>query len=460
LSSRDIINLLQQDNIDNEAWVKSLQTGLYALNPEKYTANHEYCRLNGLGKADGDKGPNTRNDLLHFFDGHPTALLEIGNDLTQYLYDHDRGGELEYIVDNNVELQDQLRGEIDCILDGRHIDELTDPEEIKAVQKNWKMLGLYEGRIDGIVGKLSRTAFKNHTPAGCQPKPSIAENTPSPTPLPPAPREIKQEYNTHACRTGKNGDFGIPLHHIKAAQDAAMNGKVYKDFTPPPGKKVVVIDLGHNSKYYNKKHKCMMTDKGAHSKYTDQSETDFADPVAINLAEKYHQQGYVVAFTRNPYETIDMHYETSLNYRARVAAGLGADVFISVHANGVDDNTASYGAVYCYDGRATANDKNFANRVAQNMDIHNKGTPATVVERNFGVLRKFRELGKSDACCLLIEPGFLTNKKDAEALKRISENPDRFNDGIVNATNDYVASLELEQKSLLAYNTNHSTNNM
>lgn len=195
---------------------------------------------------------------------------------------------------------------------------------------------------------------------------------------------------------------------------------------------MVVIDLGHGSR----------VDKGAHSKFTDQSETDFVDPVALELAEQYYRDGYFVAFTRNPEERIPLGADASLPYRARVAAGLGADIFISLHANGSTDNTASYGAVYYPSSGATENDKLFAHQLAQNMDIRGENRTAKELAGNFQVLNEFRRIGKEDACCVLIEPGFLTNRGDSAALERISKNPSNFASTLRGSTNDYVSMVD------------------
>ncbi len=454
MSIDDVLKCLQDDNVASQAWVERLQDATYNTDKQKYNQNYKYCQsCYDEGGFDGILGRNTRADIVHFLQDNPEALLDIGENLTQHLYDHGYGKALENVASSDTSLQDNLRAEIDCILDGRALSEL-DRDELKDVQTNWKLLGEYDGKIDGIIGKKSRKAFAGHTRAGCQP-----EAAPAPVDYAPLPQpsnnvyhpSLPENFNAQASRLGRNGDYGISLNHIENAQKAAAKGQTYKGFKPQAGQKVVVIDLGHNSEHYSKKSKRRLNDKGAHSKYTNQSETDFVDPVAIDLAEKYHQQGYLVAFTRNPDEKINMHYDRSLNYRARIAAGLGADIFISLHANGSRDKSASYGAVYCQSGRATQNDKNFAHSVAQNMDIHGNGTPARKLTKDLGVLRKFRQLGKNDAVCVLLEPGFLSNEKDAKALETISKNPDNFTNGIVGATVDYAANLGVNHNTSLAY---------
>ena len=153
MSIDDVLKCLQDDNVASQAWVERLQDATYNTDKQKYNQNYKYCQsCYDEGGFDGILGRNTRADIVHFLQDNPEALLDIGESLTQHLYDHGYGKALENVASSDTSLQDNLRAEIDCILDGRALSEL-DRDELKDVQTNWKLLGEYDGKIDGIIGK-------------------------------------------------------------------------------------------------------------------------------------------------------------------------------------------------------------------------------------------------------------------------------------------------------------------
>lgn len=159
MSINDIITLLNQDNVNNEDWVRSLQSKLYELNPSRYCTN-----FNHYG-ADGDLGDLTRKDIMKFLEDNPAAILDLGDNLKESLINNQCGRKLIEIASKDESVQEILKAEIDNILENKQLSDLT-TDELKTVQANWAILGEYNGKVDGIIGRRSQAAYFNHTRSG------------------------------------------------------------------------------------------------------------------------------------------------------------------------------------------------------------------------------------------------------------------------------------------------------
>lgn len=175
--------------------------------------------------------------------------------------------------------------------------------------------------------------------------------------------------------------------------------------------RTIVIDPGHGG-----------TDPGA--KGIRHWEKDLNLAVARELTAILRQRGYQVHLTRSGDTTV------SLAERAAVARRLGADVFVSIHANAADNPAVRGGETFFLTPRGTpsthsagatnagaqsgnAFDRNNA-RLAYEIqkymvaatDIPDRGTK----HANFAVLR--------DAGCpaVLVEMGFMTNPRDEQLM--------------------------------------------
>ncbi len=132
-------------------------------------------------------------------------------------------------------------------------------------------------------------------------------------------------------------------------------------------------------------------------------EKDFNLSLALLLEEELEARGHWTIMTRRRDRTV------SLPSRADFSNRLGAELFVSIHANAAETPTVEGMEVYCFPGSATGH--NTASQVLKEMmkkfpDHRNRG----VKEANYTVLR----LTKMPS--ILVETEFLTNPTQLEFL--------------------------------------------
>lgn len=132
-------------------------------------------------------------------------------------------------------------------------------------------------------------------------------------------------------------------------------------------------------------------------------EKEFNLRLSLLLEEELETRGHWTVMTRRRDRSL------SLQARANFANRLGAEFFISIHANGAETPAAEGMEVYHYPGSAAG--ENAANHVLESMiaafpDHRNRG----VKEANFAVLRL------TDMSAILVESEFLTNPTQLQFL--------------------------------------------
>lgn len=161
---------------------------------------------------------------------------------------------------------------------------------------------------------------------------------------------------------------------------------------------VIVIDPGHGGKDYG-------TCSG------ELFEKDINLDISLRLGELLKEEGIKTVFTRESDAYID------LKSRANMANEIGADLFISIHVNGMDGNdTSSRGSetLYCTTEKykdAKLNSKKLAQIVQKHM-VNKLGTRDNGIKYrpNLAVLR----LTKMPA--IIAEVGYISNPSDREKL--------------------------------------------
>ena len=132
-------------------------------------------------------------------------------------------------------------------------------------------------------------------------------------------------------------------------------------------------------------------------------ECDVVLAIATLLANQLDEQGYEVLLTRTGDIATD-----KLAFRAELANANGADVFISIHANSVDNPSAHGTEVYYYPGSVQG--KLLAAclqaRLVAELGTMNRG----VKEANFQVLRE------TDCPAALVEVAFISNEAERSLL--------------------------------------------
>ena len=132
-------------------------------------------------------------------------------------------------------------------------------------------------------------------------------------------------------------------------------------------------------------------------------EKDFNLRLALLLEEELEGRDHWTIMTRRRDRSV------SLPARADFANRLGAELFVSIHANAAETPTVEGMEVYCFPGSASG--QNAATRVLNQMitmfpDHRNRG----VKEANFTVLRL------TEMTSILIESEFLTHPDQLEFL--------------------------------------------
>ncbi|MBD2360007.1 N-acetylmuramoyl-L-alanine amidase [Anabaena minutissima FACHB-250] len=158
----------------------------------------------------------------------------------------------------------------------------------------------------------------------------------------------------------------------------------------PRGKVVVLIDPGHGGK-----------DPGAIG-IGGLREKDVILPISQRIAQVLQQNGVQVVMTRNSDNFV------SLPGRVQMAERVGADVFVSIHANAIGGGRTDVNGLetYYYDsglGLARA----VHNSIRQGVNVRDRG----VRRARFFVLRK------SSMPSILVETGFLTGREDSAKLR-------------------------------------------
>lgn len=178
----------------------------------------------------------------------------------------------------------------------------------------------------------------------------------------------------------------------------------------PKGKILVVIDPGHGGK-----------DSGAPG-LGGLLEKDVVLPISTKLARILEQNGVQVVLTR------DADFFVELQGRVDIAKRVNATVFVSIHANSVDNRPDVNGLeVYYYDsGYGLA--ETVRQTILQNIStLNNRGTR----KARFYVLRK------NSMPAILVETGYMTGREDNPRLGS-SDYQSRMAEGIARGVLNYL----------------------
>ena len=224
-------------------------------------------------------------------------------------------------------------------------------DDVKAVQNKLNSLGYNCGTADGYYGNATRSAVISFQSA----KGLTADGEVGPA-----------TWNALFNSYSSSGSGTLPGGSIK-----------------------VFIDAGHGRK-----------DSGASG--NGLKEKDIVLSIATKLGSLLNGSGISIKYSR----TNDTYL--SLEERARLANALGADLFVSIHANSA---TSSVRGTECYT-HPTANtatktlSRNVSRAISSKFGISNRGHK----EANFAVLRL------SNMPAILVETAFISNSSDANLL--------------------------------------------
>lgn len=181
---------------------------------------------------------------------------------------------------------------------------------------------------------------------------------------------------------------------------------------------IIVVDAGHGG-----------SDPGTIG-FSGSYEKDVNLKIARKLKEKLNLNGYKVILTRDSDEYVDNLL------RAKLANKKRARVFISIHANAMENNNSTNGVQVLYypDRESTIGDLNNNEFAGIIMDSLLKGTNAIdkgIIEREELIV-----LNQTKMPAIIVEAGFLSNANE-EKLLLTDEYQNRIVDSIAEGVEIY-----------------------
>jgi len=181
------------------------------------------------------------------------------------------------------------------------------------------------------------------------------------------------------------------------------------------GRGVIVIDPGHGGR-----------DVGAIGNGIYEKNIVLA--ISLKLGQALQQMGYVVVYTR----TDDI--EVELAPRVTLASQVKADVFVSIHANSLENRASQVSGIETYYAPGSASGGQLATAV------HNQiigGTGA--IDRGVRTAR-FHVVVKTSMPSILVETGFVTNSRESADLNN-SAYQERMGAAIARGIDQFVRSF-------------------
>ena len=178
--------------------------------------------------------------------------------------------------------------------------------------------------------------------------------------------------------------------------------------------KLIVLDPGHNHG----------GDDGAYSTHNGvrYSERDINMDIAMKTKAALEAKGYRVVLTRTPFDIEYLSVNDSLTKRVELANSLNADLFISIHQNSFDKESANGTEVYY---TTKSNDSGFPASPNKAYKLSTSKTLANNIVNNISSIG-FTNRGAKDGNlfvvrntimpAVLVECGFISNLKDVTNL--------------------------------------------
>ncbi len=179
----------------------------------------------------------------------------------------------------------------------------------------------------------------------------------------------------------------------------------------------VYIDQGHNP-----------TNPNAGAEGNGYREQDLVYRIGVITADILRGQGFDVRLSRRtPSTQLGTSISSSLSARVNDANSWGADIFISLHANASEFESASGTEAYVYALGTNAETlaRNITEQISLSTGLENRGVFA---RPSLYVLRRTR------MPATLIELGFITNPSDASLM---ANSPSLFAEGVADGVLAY-----------------------
>lgn len=202
-----------------------------------------------------------------------------------------------------------------------------------------------------------------------------------------------------------------------------VTARRYSNATAGVAGKIIVLDPGHGNLKENG-----LVDPGAIGLAMGYTDREVGEAVALKLKNLLEAQGATVILTRDLQQAPQA---MTLKDRADIANRAQADVFVSIHGNALEGNTAKNGAEIHYWGSndlTPSAQRSIRQTLAETVKssfASATGQVCVVKESNFAVLRE------NDCPSILVETGYLSNAEE-EALLATDAYQMKIAQGILN----------------------------
>ena len=211
--------------------------------------------------------------------------------------------------------------------------------------------------------------------------------------------------------------------HVVSVESIGYDGSIHevsKEFYyKSKSSKVIVVDPGHNNG----------GDEGAVATVNKVTyyERVLNDEIAFKTGEALKSQGYTVFYTRQPFAVEYLSLDQSLAKRVNIANSLNADLFISIHNNTYEKESAN-GTEVLYTSKV--HDSGYSGPSNYEYKLNKSRTLATTVCNNIANAIGFTNRGaknQSTFVCrntnmpaILVECGFISNYDNVTKLSNAS----------------------------------------
>ena len=182
----------------------------------------------------------------------------------------------------------------------------------------------------------------------------------------------------------------------------------------------VVLDAGHGG-------------SASGALYEEKMEKDITLPVTLRAAELLREKGYNVVLTRNEDTYMDLYD------RCDVANNVGADIFVSIHANASSTNL-SFQGIFTYSYPNSTRGEALAGHIQKAVVAETGGIDRGLLTNDYVVLRE------TTMPAALLEMGFMSCHE--ELVKLIQpEYQERVSQGVAKGVESYLATLPKKEKT-------------
>jgi N-acetylmuramoyl-L-alanine amidase len=385
-------------------------------------------------KAQGSQNPNSGlpDAMMEYLKDRPALVMKLKPAVIRDLVSYGQGRELRRLVANLPEFRDHLLKELDAF----QTYSKPSSAQILKLQAALKLGGFYLDELDGVAGKGFADAIH---------KLKLAEGLEN--------QVLDVQYqglgvklpNAAACPLMESdAPLGVSKAVYHTVWSKIMAGEPYaRDVRLSANRRpLIVIDPGHGFR-----DKDGGIDTGARG---NELQEIGLDPVSEEMGRQFQAKGYTVVYTRFPGCQLPVYGGHGGTLTARrlftqhMQRELGArgTIFISPHGDS-RDSTSSGTRVMVHgvnEVPTNPNTKVLGDRIAASgFQVGKGGTVVRIQNERIGVPGSIDAMSVDDiSAAFILELGNLTNKSDAESLKKMIAAPAREVEKLVNTVDGFV----------------------